>query len=97
MPSYRSLYLEKMLKNLKNVEIKADETYQVMIEKLKENQFAKDIPMPQNLNAQMRLYQKVGYKWLKLLDQYEFGGILADDMGLRKNTSNFSCYFIICK
>ena len=97
MPSYRSLYLEKMLKNLKNVEIKADETYQVMIEKLKENQFAKDIPMPQDLNAQMRLYQKVGYKWLKLLDQYEFGGILADDMGLRKNTSNFSCYFIICK
>ncbi len=97
MPSYRSLYLEKMLKNLKNVEIKTDKNYQTIINKLKENQDTANIEVPANLNAQMRLYQKVGYKWLKLLDQYEFGGILADDMGLRKNTSNACCYFRICK
>lgn len=97
MPSYRSLYLEKMIKNLKNVEIKTDKNYQTIINKLKENQDTANIEVPANLNAQMRLYQKVGYKWLKLLDQYEFGGILADDMGLRKNTSNACCYSRICK
>ncbi len=97
MPSYRSLYLEKMLKNLKNVEIKTDKNYQTIIDKLKENQDTANIEVPENLNAQMRLYQKIGYKWLKLLDQYEFGGILADDMGLRKNPSNACCYSIVCK
>lgn len=97
MPSYRSLYLEKMLKNLKNVEIKTDKNYQTIINKLKENQDTANIEVPENLNAQMRLYQKIGYKWLKLLDQYEFGGILADDMGLRKNPSNACCYSIVCK
>lgn len=32
----------------------------------------------------MRDYQKIGFKWLKSLDNYKFGGILADDMGLGK-------------
>lgn len=84
MPSYRSLYLNKMLKNLKNVEIQTDKTYQGIIERLKEDQNYADIPIPQNLNAQMRVYQKIGYQWLKMLDEYQFGGILADDMGLGK-------------
>ncbi len=97
IPSYRSLYLEKMLGTLKNVEIKKDETYKQMVEKLKENQNSADIILPENLNAQMRLYQKIGYHWLKMLDEYEFGGILADDMGLRKNSSNVMCYIIVCK
>ncbi|MEG0580475.1 MAG: SNF2-related protein, partial [Niameybacter sp.] len=29
-------------------------------------------------------YQKVGYRWLKTMAAYGFGGILADDMGLGK-------------
>ena len=32
----------------------------------------------------LRTYQKDGYKWLKTLSHYGFGGILADDMGLGK-------------
>ena len=32
-----------------------------------------------------------GYRWLKILDKYHFGGILADDMGLRKNNTNVIC------
>ena len=32
----------------------------------------------------MRRYQEVGFKWLKTLDNYGLGGILADDMGLGK-------------
>ena len=43
-----------------------------------------DIDLPNNLNANLRNYQKVGYEWLKVLDSYGFGGILADDMGLGK-------------
>ncbi len=32
----------------------------------------------------MRKYQKDGYKWLRTLEAWKFGGILADDMGLGK-------------
>ena len=36
------------------------------------------------MNVKLRTYQKVGFEWLKTLDLYGFGGILADDMGLGK-------------
>ena len=84
LQSYRSLYLEKCLKNLSNVEINKDKSYKKMIDSLQTNQKNVEIPIPQNLNADLRTYQKIGYQWLKTLDKYEFGGILADDMGLGK-------------
>uniref|UniRef100_UPI003260C6DD SNF2-related protein n=1 Tax=Clostridium sp. NkU-1 TaxID=1095009 RepID=UPI003260C6DD len=43
-----------------------------------------DFEIPQSLRHVLRGYQKTGYRWLKTLDSYGFGGILADDMGLGK-------------
>ena len=40
--------------------------------------------LPEKLEADMRPYQVTGFKWLKSLDHYGFGGVLADDMGLGK-------------
>lgn len=97
LPVYHTLYLERMLKSLKNVNIKKDNSYQSMIDKLENGDKNDDIQLPDGLNAQLRNYQKVGYQWLKTLDEYHFGGILADDMGLRKNYSSISSYFSICK
>lgn len=37
-----------------------------------------------DLNAELRPYQKQGYKWLRYLHQHKLGGCLADDMGLGK-------------
>lgn len=84
LQNYRSLYLERCLKNLKNVEIIQEQEYKNMVSKLQKNQIETEMEIPKNLNATMRTYQKIGYKWLKTLDQYKFGGILADDMGLGK-------------
>lgn len=42
-----------------------------------------DIEYPA-LNAELRNYQKQGYKWLHYLHQHGLGGCLADDMGLGK-------------
>ena len=84
LPSYRSLYLEKILGMLKNVEVNKSASYQNIVEELKENQTNFSFALPENLNAQMRTYQKIGYQWLKTLDKYGFGGVLADDMGLGK-------------
>ena len=45
-------------------------------------------PVPETIGATLREYQIYGYRWLKMLQDYHFNGILADDMGLRKNYSN---------
>lgn len=74
LPSYRSLYLEKILGMLKNVEVNKSASYQNIVEELKENQTNFSFALPENLNAQMRTYQKIGYQWLKTLDKYGFGG-----------------------
>lgn len=38
----------------------------------------------------MRKYQRDGYRWLRTLDGYGMGGILADDMGLGKTVQVLS-------
>ena len=36
------------------------------------------------INAELRTYQKDGFKWLRYLNKHGLGGCLADDMGLGK-------------
>jgi superfamily II DNA or RNA helicase len=40
--------------------------------------------VPKSLRAQLRPYQRQGFRWLAALHEHEMGGILADDMGLGK-------------
>ena len=96
LPVYRTLYLEKMLQSLNNVKVQRDSSYEKMIEQLENEGESDEIELPQDLQASLRNYQKVGYQWLKTLDEYHFGGILADDMGLRKNNSSISGNFVLC-
>ncbi len=49
-----------------------------------------DFDMPAGLKANMRPYQVTGFKWLKSLDHYGFGGVLADDMGLGKTVQTIA-------
>jgi len=96
LPVYRSLYLDRILENLENTNISKNEEYQNLIHKVEEKEFIKPIELPKNLNATLRNYQKIGYEWLKVINDYQFGGILADDMGLRKNYSIISSSFRLC-
>ena len=43
-----------------------------------------EIEPPSPLTADLRPYQRIGYGWLKALNDSSYGGILADDMGLGK-------------
>ncbi|HEX5656338.1 MAG TPA: DEAD/DEAH box helicase [Polyangiales bacterium] len=43
-----------------------------------------DAPLPAGLNAELRDYQRAGYRWLRFLSNNDLGGLLADDMGLGK-------------
>ncbi|WP_438297462.1 SNF2 helicase associated domain-containing protein [Sporosarcina sp. FA15] len=46
--------------------------------------------VPKSLDPILRDYQKDGYKWMKTLAHYGFGGILADDMGLGKTVQSIT-------
>ncbi|WP_160721510.1 DEAD/DEAH box helicase [Bacillus sp. USDA818B3_A] len=46
--------------------------------------------VPVSLESTLRDYQKHGYRWMKTLAHYGFGGILADDMGLGKTLQSIT-------
>jgi SNF2 family DNA or RNA helicase len=43
-----------------------------------------EVEVPKGLKTTLRHYQKDGLNWLNFLDDFSFGSILADDMGLGK-------------
>lgn len=46
--------------------------------------------IPQHLESILRGYQKDGYRWMKSLASFGFGGILADEMGLGKTLQSIA-------
>lgn len=83
LPINRSFYLEKLLKN-NNININTDEKFTNIVNNINLIKNTNIAKVPDKLEAKLRDYQLIGYKWLKILDSYKFGGILADDMGLGK-------------
>ena len=89
LPVHRSLYLNQLLKGIKGTEIIKNDDYREIVNNLNKDQI-EDIKVPEKLDKILRYYQKTGFKWLKVLDTYKFGGILADDMGLGKTIQMLS-------
>ena len=83
LPIYRSLYLDKILKQNEMV-VKQSESYKELIDDVQNRQISDRFKLPKGLKADFREYQRVGYDWLRTIDEYKLGGILADDMGLGK-------------
>ena len=96
LPIYRSLYLDRLLDTIKVTNVSKDENYKELVGKIENKNFTQNIELPKKLNANLRNYLKIGFEWLKVLDSYGFGGILADDMGLRKNFTNSIYYIRVC-
>lgn len=80
----RSLYLEKLIVSNKEINIAKNEQFTELINNIGNSEISEDIKIDEEFESKLRDYQKVGYKWLKTLEKYKFGGILADDMGLGK-------------
>ena len=83
LPVNRTLYLNQLLKGIKGTEVIKDKQYKKIVNDLNKEQLD-EIDIPENFEQILRSYQKTGFKWLKTLETYKFGGILADDMGLGK-------------
>lgn len=83
LPKYRALYLDQLLKENEEIEINRDKGFKQIIRDVKNVEDA-DYEVPKTISGTLRSYQKRGYRWLKTMAHYGFGGILADDMGLGK-------------
>ena len=76
---------------MKRIVLKLEEKY----ENLKEFNKIKEIDPPEHLQSIFRPYQVSGYQWLNYLNEVNWGGILADDMGFGKQYRHFLLYSII--
>lgn len=83
IPGYRALYLDSMLKDSKGISLYRDQLFKAVVRGMKSVEDS-DYEIPQAMRSVLRAYQKTGFRWLKTLEHYGFGGILADDMGLGK-------------
>lgn len=83
LPAFRALYLDKMLQESEGINYDCDRKMKTMLRDFKSVEDS-DYEVPSELDNTLRNYQKSGYQWLRTIEAYHFGGILADDMGLGK-------------
>ena len=83
IPAYRTLYLDRLLEDNEEIYSSRDRHFRDIVKGFKTIKDA-DFEEPESLSKTMRNYQKDGFRWLRTLEMWKFGGILADDMGLGK-------------
>ncbi|WP_051656743.1 DEAD/DEAH box helicase [Butyrivibrio sp. AE3004] len=83
LPMYRAIYVNKLLEEHDEIASDRDKNFKNLIRNFNTIKDA-DIDVPRKLDKILRGYQKYGFKWLTMISELGFGGILADDMGLGK-------------
>ena len=77
-----AVYLNNAFSEL-NLEVEKNEDFFALVDSIL-NPSATQYLIPNGIEATLRPYQVIGYKWLRTLADNGLGGILADDMGLGK-------------
>ncbi|WP_027122251.1 DEAD/DEAH box helicase [[Mycoplasma] imitans] len=68
----------------------ADKNIVELIDALFNNTFKDELKINPPFDSLLWPYQKEGHKWLRILQKFGFGGIMADDMGLGKTIQTIS-------
>ncbi len=92
IPKYRALYLDSMYREFGEISLKGDQNYKSIVRGMKSVEDS-DFEIPVPFTEILREYQKTGFRWLKTLDAWGFGGILADGMGLGKTVQMISVLY----
>lgn len=96
VPTYRSLTLDATFKNYRNIELDRDTYYRQLVKSMK-NVGDSEFPIPAPMMKILRNYQKEGFRWLKTMSSFGFGGILADDMGIGKTIQIITLFEDVAK
>ncbi len=91
IPAYRALYLDRMLEENSGIYKRRDSHFRQLVKEFKTVEDS-DFEVPESLSETLRTYQVTGYRWIRTLAEYGFGGILADDMGLGKTIQMLSAF-----
>ncbi len=83
LPLYRAPGLDKTLAGQNGIGFARDDAFRRISRSFHSVADAEYV-LPESLQNVLRRYQRTGYRWLRMLDAYGMGGILADDMGLGK-------------
>ncbi|HJC48827.1 MAG TPA: SNF2 helicase associated domain-containing protein [Candidatus Lachnoclostridium pullistercoris] len=83
LPGYRAFYLDSILEARRGMSVYRDRMFKTVVREMKAVEDS-DFEVPETFQGELREYQKLGFKWMKTLNELGFGGILADDMGLGK-------------
>lgn len=83
LPANRAVFLDNFVQERKMDNISLNDGLKSLVHDIT-HPTEMGFHVDEELSKVLRDYQKFGYKWLKTLSQYGFGGILADDMGLGK-------------
>ncbi|MCQ6280497.1 SNF2 helicase associated domain-containing protein [Bacillus sp. EB600] len=89
LPIYRGMQLDEMINKENGGKAKYGKQFRRLLNRLK-NPEELDFEIPDLLQAELRDYQYYGFQWLKTLELYKLGGILADDMGLGKTLQSIA-------
>lgn len=91
LPGYRAFYLDSLFKEGLGITFYRDQLFKAVVRGMKAVEDS-DFAVPSCLQTVLRGYQKLGFRWLRTLDSYGFGGILADDMGLGKTVQMIALF-----
>ncbi len=90
LPTYRALYLDRVLEG-QAMQMTRDRLFEQFTERHRRAAEAK-YDLPVSLQGVLRGYQRVGFRWLRSMEELGFGGILADDMGLGKTVQMIALF-----
>lgn len=83
LPAWHGMYLDSLLQENGMVKLEESGEFKDMISRMAQAR-PEEYQVPPSMEHVLHGYQKYGYGWMKTLQSYHFGGILADDMGLGK-------------
>ncbi len=92
LPRYRALYLDSLYRERNDIRVERDAHFKEIIRGMKSVEDS-GFEVPEAFEKVLREYQKTGFRWLRTLDLFGFGGILADDMGLGKSVQVISVLY----
>ncbi|MBO5797014.1 MAG: ATP-dependent helicase, partial [Clostridia bacterium] len=83
VPAFRAPFVDKVLSESRALGYTRDEATRALLKAVKTVEDS-EFELPDTLQGTLRGYQRTGFRWLRTMEHFGFGGILADDMGLGK-------------
>lgn len=88
--AYRAQYLNALLTGEDSgIEVERSSDFKSLVRRVRDYRDS-DYQVPKALQANLRSYQKIGFRWMSALADCGLGGILADDMGLGKTVQTIA-------